>query len=181
MGNTDSDRDFARRITHSYGYVALDIESEHLRASTSSPLTLPDGTIVSIGKEESFHCTEALFSPDLYSHRPTCSTEIGIHQCVVESIMSSGRDFRKKLSENIFLSGGNTQFRGITERMTAQLKLLLLPKLGFGARVKVFEHDSRCDVWTGANILAANCSSWVTKEEYEEMGASTINNKCINR
>eukprot|EP01084_Bolivina_argentea_P175433 303813_1 len=72
---------------------------------------LPDGTIINIGSER-FECTEILFDPSLIGK--TCN---GIAKTLYDSIVACDVDIHRDLMTNIVLSGGNTMFNGINQRL----------------------------------------------------------------
>jgi actin len=49
----------------------------------------------------------------------------GIHETTYNSILKCDVDLRKDLFENIILSGGNTMFPGIEDRMQKELTVLV--------------------------------------------------------
>lgn len=88
-------------------------------------------------------------------------------------------DIRKDLYANIVLSGGNTMFPGITDRLKKEV-VDLNPSI---RRIKIIAPSERNYLgWVGGSVLACLSSfqdSWVTKTEYEEHGSSIVNRKCI--
>ncbi|KRY29483.1 Actin-3, partial [Trichinella spiralis] len=92
------------------------IMTEQLNMHLDTSYQLPDGHVIKIGSER-FRCPEALFQPLL----------LGLECCVLHettntSIMKCDLDLRRKLYENIILSGGFTMFPGIGQRMTKELR-----------------------------------------------------------
>ena len=75
----------------------------------------------------------------------------------------------------IILSGGNTLFAGIGERLTKELGQMA-PK---SVKIKVDTPPERSlSVWIGGSIvgsLGAFRRLWISKEEYEESGPSVVN------
>ena len=108
---------------------------------------------------------------------------------------------------NVVLSGGNTLFPGLAERLQNELQPLALlsrtrtaPPLmrapqphGAAAttatmQVKVIHCPTRAQarrkhsVWIGGSILASMSTfqqAWITKEEYDEAGPSIVHRKCF--
>jgi actin len=93
-----------------------------------------------------------------------------------DSVESCDRDLWPELYCNVVLSGGNTMFPGIAERLWIEL-----PKQSGGLRVKVLAFPERKhSVWIGGSILASLSTfqqMWISKEEYNECGPSIVRRK----
>jgi len=115
-------------------------------ASIEKNYELPDGSSLTV-REERFKCPEALFDPSLLD-----IDEDGIHLIANRSIMKSDVEIRKELYANILLSGGNTLFSGLAERLVVEMTGLA----GVSAKVKVTAPAERqTSVWIGGSILAS--------------------------
>ena len=97
---------------------------------------------------------------------------------IVESISKSDIDIRRDLFQNIIINGGNTMFKGFTERVQKQLPDISPQNV----KVKVLgSNDRRFQTWVGGSILSSLGSfqqMWMSRQEYEEHGAIMIERKC---
>jgi actin len=96
-----------------------------------------------------------------------------------KSIQECDVDVRRELYQNIILSGGTTLYEGIGERLLKEIESRA-PK---SITVKVIASpDRRFAVWKGGSTLTSLstfASMWITKEDYDEHGASIVHRKCI--
>ena len=154
-------------------YVALDFEQEKSNYKEIE-YEMPDGTIIKV-KDQRFRAPEILFHPEMFGKEPG-----GIGQKCNDSIIKSDIDKRKDLYKNIVLSGGTTLFSGFPERITKEIKNLAQSMKLF---VKVIADPVRkYSAWIGGSVLTnlnTFNSEWITKDEYNEYGASIVHQKCI--
>jgi len=173
---TTAEKEIVREIKEQLCYVANDYEEELKRAEETDEcehsFELPDGNSISIGKER-FQCPEALFQPPMMGKEAQ-----GIQQITYQSIMKADVDIRKDLYQNVVLSGGTTMYEGIGERMTKEIQCLAPSSM----QVKVIAPPERkFSVWIGGSILSSLstfASSWITRDEFDEIGPSIVHRKC---
>lgn len=88
-------------------------------------------------------------------------------------------DIRKDLYGNIVMSGGNTMFPGIAERIMKELDDLTPSTM----KIKVVAPPERkYSVWVGGSILTSLSTfdrMWIGKAEYDEVGPSIVHRKCF--
>ncbi|CAD8081161.1 unnamed protein product [Paramecium sonneborni] len=109
-----------------------------------------------------------------------------IDEVIDKSIQSSPVDCRKKLYQNIILSGGSTLFQGFAERLEQQVQLRIDSRLlkyeqrsGFkpaSIKVNVSQNPfQRFAVWQGGSLMACQPQFekvYHTRQEYQERGPS---------
>ncbi|KAJ1913054.1 NuA4 histone acetyltransferase subunit [Mycoemilia scoparia] len=105
---------------------------------------------------------------------------LGIHELTVASLSRTDIDLRPHLLGNVVLSGGNTAFPLFSERISAEL-INATP----GSKVRLFSATSLSErkfmPWLGGSILSSLGTfhqMWISRQEYEEQGASVVGKKC---
>lgn len=76
------------------------------------------------------------------------------------------------------VSGGNTMLPGFVHRLEKELRALIDPQ----TPLCVTAPDARrSGAWIGGSIFAQTAapSTWISKQEYEEMGPSIVHRKCF--
>ena len=139
------------------------------------PYYLPDGNNISLG-DERILAPEILFNPENIGKE-----YLSFQEMIISSINKTDIQIRKKAYENIWLSGGNTSFKDLNEKLIDELKT----KLGKGLFINILENDKikpqyRC--WIGGNIISTLeifKKMWVTKNDWNETGNEIVHIKTI--
>lgn len=117
-----------------------------------------------------FHIPEVLFQPHLHGF----DTLVGVHSLVNSSICRVDANVRSQLYKNIVVAGGNTMFPGFVDRLKAEMVALAPANTTVSL---VAPSDRHIATWLGGSILSSLSifkEMLVTKEEYDEKGASSM-------
>lgn len=180
--NTAAKRLKVNDIKEKYCRVSYDFENEIREAGEGGNLEekvkLPDGEELTL-ETERLKCPEALFRPN-FLNLPESNIK-GLHDECCASIQQIDVEIRKDLYSNIILSGGNTMFEGLPERLTKEIQKLT-PSAASN-KVKVIALPERkYATWIGASILSSLSNfqcMWITRAEYKETGESIVHKKCL--
>lgn len=177
---SSAEREIVRLMKEKICYVLVDVEyNEAMRKCQEQPMDyeaiyeLPDGNKVTLNSER-FRVTEVLFDPLI------CGRELpGIHLATFNCVTACPIDVRAALYQNIILSGGNTMFPGLRDRLEKELKALVPQKM----KVSVLASPQRrYIVWMGASVVAqlsGFSDMLVWKNEYDEVGPKIVHCKCF--
>merc|ERR1711872_117143 len=166
---TTAEMEIVRQIKESLSYTALDFDEELEKYNKNpeehvSEYELPDGSKIPVFSEK-FKAPELLFQPDLKKIESS-----GVHEILYKSITKCDIDLRAGLYNNIVLSGGSTEIKGLEERLKKEVKLLA----PVSSNVKVIAPTERkYSVWIGGSILASLSSfqkCWISADSYLEGG-----------
>eukprot|EP01095_Lingulamoeba_sp_RSL-Kostka_P013378 TRINITY_DN552_c2_g1_i1.p1 TRINITY_DN552_c2_g1~~TRINITY_DN552_c2_g1_i1.p1 ORF type:complete len:385 (-),score=112.79 TRINITY_DN552_c2_g1_i1:101-1255(-) len=174
------ERKFLNDYKEKFAYVALDFDQEMQIASSSvedfeKSYKLQNGEMCCYGNER-FRCTEILFQPTYIGIEMP-----GIHQLFYNSIQKCESDIRGDLYNNIILSGGNTMFPGLSERIHNELTAFAPPN----TNINIIDPDpsNRSNyTWLGASLLSKEqkfLNMCISMEDYDEYGP-TIIHRCNN-
>jgi len=179
--HTTAEREVVKAMKEQCCYIAFNPAKEERleldRHGTSHTYRLPDGTTVEVGPER-FRAPEILFKPSLIGLE-----YVGAHQCVVDAIFKSDLDLRKVLLSQIVLAGGSTMFEGYGDRMLNEVRRSIPKSAVPGVKIRIAAPPNRDQLtWIGGSILASLATfktMWVSKQQYEEQGASILHSRTI--
>jgi len=169
---TTAEMEIVRNMKEKLSYIALDYDAEMQAVIKDGTYKTPDGNIIAVGNER-FRCPEALFQPSL-----TGKEAAGIQYTIFNSIMKCDVARQEDLYANIVLSGGNTMFAGIGERITKELTALAPDTM----KINVVEPpERRYSTWTGGSMFASSGNFQdlcISKQDYDECGPTIVHRKC---
>lgn len=177
---SSSEKEIARNIKETLCFTSKTAgEYETAKASSETSTehdvsyTMPDKRVLTVKGAVRFMGPELLFRPSL--NGMTCK---GVQEITLESINGADVDLRKDLAKNIILSGGSTMFDGLSDRLASDLTA----SLPAGSDVRIVADPTRkFSVWRGASTLSSLSTfeeTWVSKADYDEIGASVIHRSC---
>jgi actin-related protein len=197
-----SDRYQFEQLKRKYCYVARQsVVAEEKLASESrykyeKQWTTLDGRRLPLLHERYLAC-EPLFAPSRiggaemhWLDETGTSTERrhvnceGIHRLAYASVRKCDKSVRKTLLQNVYLAGGSSRIDGLTERMTEELKSLLVGTHLAKAKVNVSGGTASDEYseWVGASMfasLSAFASTAISKDEYLEVGPTVVHRRCL--
>jgi len=160
-------------------FVSYNPKADYKKATKSDELAmtyfLPDGQALAINTPR-FMGPEAIFMPSLIREGDETP---GMHKLVHAAIQECDMDIRRELYMTIVLSGGNTLFPGLPERLQKEVFKLVNKK----CLVMVEDPDDRYySVWDGASVLTALPTfdnQWITRADYVDAGSRVVHRKCL--
>ena len=100
-------------------------------------------------------------------------------EMVVTSLNKVDVELRNQLYSSIYLSGGNTYFKGIQEKLHTEIKKLSPKRM----RPKLYLPNNRkYSCWIGGNVISTLevfKRMWITKHEWSDKGKKLIHSKTI--
>lgn len=178
--STDEDRDLVEDIKESLCYVSANMENELDRCKQSKSIErffeLPDGEQVHLN-EQRFTAPEVMFQPERLLGK-SAGVPHGIHEVIHESIQCCDPAVQHEMYSGIVLGGGNTLFDRFDERV--QREVAALAPTGTTVRSVAFP-ERKYAPWIGGSVLGSLSTfpcMWVSKNEYDDYGASIVHRKC---
>ena len=172
---TPINEDIVNKIKETFCYVSDDYQNEIKKdlKEIEQQYTLPDGEVISIGKEL-FEIPEILFQSTLFENSFN-----GIHELINYSLMKCNNNIRNELFENIVITGGNSLIKNFDKRLKNELKKIPFSPTNINF-IEIKTNERKYSDWLGGSIFAYYLPSniWIMKEEYDEFGPSIIHKKC---
>ena len=177
--STAADEEEVRRIKELHCYASLNCERELVYCKESRTIErwheLPDGQQVHMN-EHRFTVPEAMFQPRILGAEFKHVTPL--HQTIHEVIQNCEAGVQAELYSAIVLGGGNTLFPKFDERV--QRSVAALAPGGTTTRAVAFP-ERQYAAWLGGSVMGSLRtfpSMWVSKNEYDDYGASIVHRKC---
>ena len=172
---TTTEKEVVRDAKEKFSFVSGNFEADMKASSMSRKFEklyeFPSGNGFTLNNER-FRCTEALFNPEMIGkNRP------GLHKAIIDAVEQCEAKVHSKLYENIVLTGGNTMFEGVGDRITKEISRLIPTATNINV---ITPPERKYSVWIGGSILASLETfqqMWISKEEYDCDGPSIIHNK----
>ena len=141
--------------------------------SIHSEYILPDGSKLNLQDEK-------ILAPEiLFNNKLIFQEYFPFHEMVINSIDKCDVNIKGKLYKTIVMSGGNTKFKGIEEKMKTNLSYLMPRGVDIKIRTQI---NPELNCWNGGNIVASLSTfnkMLVYKKEWEECGKNIIHVKNI--
>ena len=169
----------ANDVKENLCYIALDNQNELSSNSGSKGYELPDGKVIFIEGKERLQCPEILFKSGLVGGKDLC----GFSEAILRSVdarCDAMLELRRDMYSNIVLSGGNTMFPGLKDRLDRELNSKLSPK--YYRCAVIAPSERKLTTWIGGSILGSLSTfqqMWISKAEYGEVGPSIVSRKCF--
>ena len=134
--------------------------------------TMPDGKKIYL-KEFKDKCPEILFNPKIYF---ASSNKQSITQNLISSINKCDKDIKKDLYGNIALTGVNSKIKGLKDRLKKEICSSVSNSYEYNIDISCNENG----IQKGVEDFLSNPifkEMWLTKEDYENEGASAVHNR----
>ncbi len=165
--------DVAADINSKLGYVAIDFEAEMQKTASGilQQLYTDNGHQITVDNER-FKVSETMFQPAFIGMESA-----GIHETTYNSIMKCDVDIRKDLYANTVLSGSNTLYPGMAERMKKEISSLAPPTMIINI---IAQPNRELLVWKGGKAMAPTLTAynmWLSKAEFNSQGPTIVHQK----
>ena len=177
--STSAEIQVVKKMKELVCFVSDDFERDMRISETSDKFhkeyELPDGRTVCLNSER-FMVGEGLFRPSMF-----CNDFPGIHKQIKRTITKADPDLHSLICPIIVVTGGNTMFTGLKERLQKELDKNLSGLCSGGPRVIAPPERKMC-AWIGGSIMASLNQMnrlWITAQDYEEYGPAQVHTRCF--
>jgi len=176
--NSSYDMKIYKNIKEKQCYLKLNKEKneeEKIDEFTSvlSEYILPDGTKIELNNEK-------ILAPEiLFNNKLNFSEYPSFHEIVFSSIGKADINIKNKLYNTVVLSGGNTLFKGMKEKMKNCLEKLAPKHMEIKVRMN---SNPQISCWNGGNVISSLNTfkkMLVTQNDWKEQGKKILYVKCI--
>ncbi|MCP4760631.1 MAG: actin family protein [archaeon] len=163
--DTSVQKELVRVLKERACFVSLDYDEDLKRKKNyKKEYSLPDSSIIELS-EERFTVPELLFKPYLNNLE-----EKSLPEAILDCIDLCDIDLRTPLLENIFLSGGASQFPQLEYRLLHELEVGLVQRGKKMRKPHIIAPKGRIfSCWIGGSILSyipEFQASWITRGQY---------------
>lgn len=167
--DTSVRKEIGRVLKEKACFVSLDYDEDMKRSlKYKKEYSLPDGSILELANER-FEVPELLFRPDLFNLE-----EKSLPEAILDAIDLCDLDIRTEILENIFLSGGASQFPQLEYRLQDELELGLIKRGKKMRKPHIIAPKGRVfSCWIGGSILSLIPEfqdSWISRSQYYKDG-----------
>jgi len=130
---------------------------------------LPDGRVLDIGAER------YTIPEEFFKYNSNISIQKLLHDC----LQKCDTEVKKDIFSNTILSGSNTLIKGFNKRIEKEISGYIKIKSPLTVPLPPYSPHTN---WIGGSILASLGSfqqMWISKQEFDENGASIVHKKCI--
>lgn len=167
--------ELAKDIKEKVCRTAINFEDE-MKSAKDALYELPDGSRITVSKEDQLFPPEGLFRPYLLDKDVE-----GLPEIIHRSLSKCDVVVRAQLYANTVICGGSSLFPGFAERFDNEMRSLAPCKAKINIVAKAERHHS---AWLGGSMLAAvsgNNSAlkrmFISRDEYQEVGPSITRRK----
>ena len=172
---SSSEFEIVKKIKESSCYTLLfnNLDGRKQVEAGISQYYLPDGSYINLG-EEKVLAPEILFNPSMIGKEYHSFQEM-----IKSSIDKVDVELRNQLYSYVLVSGGNTFFKGIQEKLHKEIQKIAPKRM----RVKLHTPSNRkYSCWIGGNVISTLeifKKMWITKLERSDKGKRLIQSKTI--
>ncbi|PXF43717.1 Actin-related protein 4 [Gracilariopsis chorda] len=141
----------------------------------STEYCLPDGNILNLNDNDGLAIPDMLFRTD------EAKGMLSISEMAFKAVSGCDVDLRRDLFNSVVITGGTSLMPGLVERVTRELALMS-PQ---AYKLKVYAPSNyverTCASWIGGSIVSSLGTfqqAWISRAEYDELGAMNALRKC---